>query len=181
MSMSLVVWKAPVVADEDEAAALVERWDDDPTVFDASADVLAFYDALLAKHPSLESYSDEELRDAETHWSVTPERSDRVVYLDLSWSVSDEMLDDIQALAREHELVLYDPQGPHVHLPGGGDEPKRRDPLVLRQALFGTFVGIVGIALGVVLPVPILDWIMIGIGAFLVLMGILSVVVWFRE
>src|SRR5262245_4872330 len=109
MSMSLVVWKAPVIADEDEAKALVERWDDDPTVFEASADLLAFYDALLAKHPSLESYSDAEYRDAEAYWSVTPERSDRVVYLDLLWSVSDELLDDIQSLAREHELVLYDP------------------------------------------------------------------------
>ena len=178
MSMSLVVWKAPVVTDEDEARALVDREDGDPTVFEASKDVLAFYDALLARYPSLESKSDPS--DDATYWSATPDRSDRVVYLELLWSVSGEMLDDIQALAREHELVLYDPQGPVVHVPGAEDEPRRRDPAVLRQALFGTLVGVVGVALGLVVPIPVLDWLMIGIGAFLVVMGILSVVVWLR-
>jgi hypothetical protein len=181
MSMSLVIWKAPVVTDEDDARALVDREDDDPTVFEASADVLAFYDALLARYPPLESYPEDELRDTEAYWSVTPERSDRIVSLDLQWRVSDAMLDDIQSLAREHELVLYDPQGPVVHAPGAEDEPRRRDPAVVRQALFGTFVGVVGVALGLVVPIAVLDWLMIGVGAFLVVMGSLSVVVWLRE
>jgi hypothetical protein len=32
-----------------------------------------------------------------------------------------------------------------------------------------------------VLPVPVLDWILIAIGGFIVVMGIYSVVVWLRE
>jgi hypothetical protein len=50
------------------------------------------------------------------------ERSDRVVDTSLPWSVPDDVLDGIVALAREHELVLYDPQGPGFHSPADAVE-----------------------------------------------------------
>lgn len=179
MSMDLFVWKGPLVSSEDEANELLDR---DPDGFEASDDVSRFYDELLARYPALESFSDEELETAPTFWSVTPERSERVIAMNLQWRVSDDMLDAIVELAEKHELVLYDPQGPTVHVPGETDTgPIRRDPLVLRQALIGLLIGAALVVGGLVVPIPVLDWIAIGIGAFLVLMAVYSVVVWLRE
>jgi len=109
MSMDLYVWKAPLVSSEDEAIQLLEREDE---AFEPSEDVARFYDELLAKYPALESFDEEELDSAPTYWSVTPERSDRLIGMNLAWSVPDDALDDIVALARKYELVLFDPQGP---------------------------------------------------------------------
>jgi len=177
MSMDLYVWKGPLVSSEDEANELLDR---DPDGFEPSDDVGRFYDELLARYPALESFSHEELETASTFWSVTPERSDRVIAMNLQWRVSDDMLDAIVELAEK--LVLYDPQGLTVHVPGETDtEPIRRDPLVLRQALIGLLIGAALVVGGLAVPIPVLDWIAIGIGAFLVLMAVYSVVVWLRE
>jgi len=113
---------------------------------------------------------------------VTPERSDRLIGMNLTWSVPDDALDDIVALVRKYELVLFDPQGPSFHSPAALDvEPIRRDPLVLRQALIGLLIGAALVVGGWVLPIPVVDWIAIVIGAFLVLTALYSVVVWLRE
>jgi len=86
------------------------------------------------------------------------------------------------ALAQKRDLVLYDPQGPTFHSPAGLlVEPVRRDPAVLRQALKALFVGVALVVGGWVLPIPVLDWIAIVIGAFVVLMALYSVLVWLRE
>ena len=93
-----------------------------------------------------------------------------------------EVLDDVVALALELDLVLYDPQGPGFHSPAElVVEPTRRDPAVLRQALVGTLIGAAVLGVGIVLPIPVLDWILIAIGGFIVVMGIYSVAVWLRE
>jgi hypothetical protein len=96
--------------------------------------------------------------------------------------VPGEVVDEVVALALEHDLVLYDPQGPGFHSPAELlVEPIRRDPAVLRQALVGTLIGAAVLVVGIVLPVPVLDWILIVIGAFIVVMGIFSVADWLRE
>ena len=60
-------------------------------------------------------------------WSDLPFwQSDRLLALDIKWSADDAVIDAIVELAREHELVLYDPQGPEVYLPTDplpSDEP----------------------------------------------------------
>ena len=156
--MGLVVWKASIVSSEEQAAQLVERFEVDRSVFEASGDVLAFYDDVLAKYPGRESFLEEELlHGAPTSWSVTPERSDRAVFFDLVRSVSTQMLDDIAALARQYEPVLYDPRVRPSSFPAQPEEPIRRDPLVLRQVLFGLLAGILVVAVGWVMPVPVLD------------------------
>lgn len=50
MSMDLYVWKSPIVS-EDEARRLLERFYEggDTNAFEASDDVLRFYDQLVAK------------------------------------------------------------------------------------------------------------------------------------
>lgn len=87
MSFDLYAWKAPVVS-EDEASALLDRFYDGGRreVFEPSEEVLRFYDDLLAAYPPLEATEDEEAANRRTWWAVTPERSDRVVALNLSWS-----------------------------------------------------------------------------------------------
>jgi len=71
-----------------------------------------------------------------------------------------------------NELLEGDPDGfepsadvLRFYAPGAEGDPCRR----------GVVVG------GWVVPIPVLDWIAIGIGAFVVLMALYSVVVWLRE
>lgn len=175
--MDLYVWKGPVASSEDEANDLLVG---DPDLFEPSDDVVRFYDELLARYPALESFCEDEIDTAETYWSVTPERSDRLIGMNLRWRVSDQMLNAIVELARKHELVLYDPQVP-PRARRVADRADPPDPLVLRQALIGLLIGAVLVVGGWVVPIPVLDWIAIVIGAFLVLMALYSVVAWMRE
>lgn len=118
MSMTLIVWKAPVVDDPDDAKRLLRPWLEhgDTSAFEPSADVAAVYEKLREKYPddpSSENYSDKNCP-----WSDIPiERSDRLLALDIRWNADPKVLDDITALARVHGLVLYDPQGPDITLP----------------------------------------------------------------
>lgn len=179
MSFDLYAWKRPLPSSEDEALTLVEG---DETAFESSEDLLRFYDDLLERYPVLEWDGVEELDDAQPTWGVTAGRSDRLVGLNFTWSVPGEVLDEVVELALKHELVLYDPQGPSFHSPAElVVEPTRRDPAVLRQALVGTLIGAVVLGVGIVLPVPVLDWILIVVGGFIVVMGIFSVAAWVRE
>jgi len=72
-------------------------------------------------------------------------------------------------LAREHELVVYDPQGPDVHLPSdpiesGPNPPPRLGDyftiLLMGLAAAGVFL------LGWRIDVPVLDWILMITGGF---------------
>jgi len=53
MSMTLILWKAPVVDDEDEAQALLEPWYEtgDDSAFEPSEDLAAVHDLLLRDFP----------------------------------------------------------------------------------------------------------------------------------
>lgn len=112
MSMTLILWKAPVVDDPDEAKRLLDRWyeDGDDSAFEPSEDLGIMLDRLLGQWPF----------DPETGaapWADGPENTGRVLDLSLRWGGDDRILADITALARIHGLVLYDPQGPDVFLP----------------------------------------------------------------
>jgi hypothetical protein len=179
MSYDLIVWKGPVTSSEDEARALVDRWHNDESgTFEPSRDVSRFYDALMQRYPALESFSDEELRSAArpTYWAVTPERSDRIVDMSFSWSVPGEVIDDVMALARDHGLVLYDPQAPYVRLPDDDDEGT---PFGVHGFAWATLVGTFGALLAIVawmLSIPILSGIIVVVGGFLAIMAVLTLV-----
>lgn len=118
MSMTLILWKAPVVDDADEAKRLLRPWLDheDTSRFEPSPDVTGVYQRLREKYPDDPS-PESDLED-KCPWADTPIRaSDRLLVLDIRWSADPQVLDDITALARLHGLVLYDPQGPDLHLP----------------------------------------------------------------
>jgi hypothetical protein len=172
MSGTLIVWKAPLVEDERAAARLLEGYyaTGDESAFEPSRDVARFYDEIVALYP-IDTWAEDET----PTWAEAPHRSDRVVMLDYSWSAPSAFLDDIQRLAGVHELVLYDPQGPDVHLP---NEPPA-EPYVptAKDALRLVRMGLIAVAVAIgawYLSIPILSWIVIGVAGIVTLAALLG-------
>lgn len=146
MSMDLYLWKSPVTDDEEEAGKLVDRYfeSQEQGVFEPSADIAAVADELRRLYPywpvpgeelvasmseeERSQYSEEglaQLREAGSYaqgaggpWADLPfEQSGGLLVLSIRWSAHGGVLDDIVRLGREHELVIYDPQGPSLYLP----------------------------------------------------------------
>ena len=72
-------------------------------------------------------------------------------------------------LTRAHELVLYDPQGPDIHLPGDPVESGPIPPPRLADHLTFVLMGLAAAGvfwLGWWIDVPVLDWILMIIGGF---------------
>ena len=162
MSMTLILWKAPVVEDADEANALLQSWyeTEDDSAFEPSDDIAKVADELRRRWPYwrisgeelVGSMSEEErsrytaeglaqLRESgsvrqadDGPWADLPFwQSERLLSLDIVWSADDEVGAAIYALARVHELVLYDPQGPEVYLP--------TDPIIEEEEFPGFGLG----------------------------------------
>lgn len=100
MSMDLIAWKAPTVESEEEAAALVDRFDKqgDESQFEPSEDVAKFYEEVMARFPP----QDRDCPPDEDPWVSAPQLSKRVVVMNIRWSTSGETLDAIVELARKH-------------------------------------------------------------------------------
>lgn len=118
MSMTLILWKAPVVDHPDEAQALLEPWykTGDDSAFEPSDDLARVHDLLLQNHPF-------DAQDDDSPWADEPENTGRLLVLDVRWGERNRLLADIPVLAKKFELVLYDPQGPDVFLPSDPLEP----------------------------------------------------------
>ena len=149
MSMTLILWKGPVVREADEAEALLKPFYDsqDESAFEASPDIAAAADELKRLYPwrwlsneeTVARMSDDERRQwkpealkelrgvdgGEPFADLPWHQSDRLLVLDIIWSAENEVIDAIERIARERGLVLYDPQGPDVHLP---DDPTEEEP-----------------------------------------------------
>ena len=183
MAGTLIAWKGPKVQDEDAAARLLHDYYEtgDESAFEPSKDVVRFYDDLLALWPSLEELDPEDA-DLPPSWSESPERSTRIVSMEYRWSAADGFLEDIERLAREHGLVLYDPQGPVVIDP---DEPESTEFVpdareVLRVAAL--MVGSLAVAVGAwYASITVVSWIVIVIAGFLALMAAYTLVHYARE
>jgi len=141
MSMTLILWKAPVVDDPDEARELLRNWYDsgDASAFEPSADIAIVAAELRRLYPWRELSNEEtvarlseeersrydpealsQIRGVEggEPWADLPfEESERLLSVDVRWGADDAVIAAIVALARKYELVLYDPQGPDVFLP----------------------------------------------------------------
>ena len=118
--MRLILWKAPIVREPEQAEALLEPWyeNDDDSGFEVSADVAAVREKLRSRYPDAPTAED---GDDSCPWSDLPiQDNDRILELHIRWSANDAVVDYIGELAREHRLVLFDPQDPDVHLP---DDP----------------------------------------------------------
>jgi nucleotide-binding universal stress UspA family protein len=180
---TLIVWKAPKVPDEDAAVRLLHDYDKtgDESAFEPSKDVVRFYDDLLALWPSLEDLNADDA-DLPPSWSELPERSNRVVSMEYRWSAADAFLEDIERLAREHGLVLYDPQGPVVIDP---DEPEptefvpdAREVLRVIAILLGAVAVMVGAWYA---SITVLSWLVIVVVGFVAVMAAFTLVHYARE
>jgi hypothetical protein len=109
VSHTLLVWGSPVPANAREASALIQR--SPATTFDATPALAAFVADLLREFPSI---TDDPKR---SPWSVMPTPTERFLELDLSSRVKDADVERVFALARQHRLVVYDPEGPALYPP----------------------------------------------------------------
>ena len=160
--MTLLLWKAPLVDEATEAEALLKPYYDrgDESAFEPSADVAAVARELLRRFPDGE----------DSPWGdAPPEESDRLLYLNIRWSANDAFMDAVTDLAREHELVLYDPQGPDVHPPNEPIDdtpvpaPSRADRFKL---LLLAIPPAALVCFGWWIDVPVLGWLLMIAGAF---------------
>ena len=177
MSMDLYLWKAPVTDDPDEAGALVDRCFDqrDETMFEPSADIARYADALRALYPD-----DPDLPPSDDcPWSDLPfSQSDRLLILNIRWSAGNKVLDDIVRLARDHDLVIYDPQGPSLYLPDDPIEPEPIPEPTLSDWL--KVLGIVAFFAALTfaawqIPIGWLRWIAVAIGIFFTIAALIIV------
>lgn len=115
MSMTLILWKAPVIRDEGEAAEMLQPYYEhgDDSAFEPSNALSAFLDRLLERYP-FDPHADS------PPWADGPHNSGRLLNLSIRWGGDDRILADVTVLARIHDLILYDPQGPDIFMP---DDP----------------------------------------------------------
>ena len=164
--MSLYLWKAPVIDDSGEARALIDRYYDqgEISVFESSEDVVR----TLAKIRGL--CPDDADRD-DGPWSSWPiEDSDRLIALNIRWSIDNEVLDTIIAIAAEHDLVVYDPQGPDVYLAREAPDQQPAEKPTAKDFLnvMLLFLPIAGATLAAwwFIPWGWLRWTLVAIGLF---------------
>lgn len=180
MSMTLFLWKAPVIDDPDEAKSLLEPWYErgDDSAFTPSEDVAAVRERLRANYPDDPSAANDP--DDSCPWSDLPiEDNDRLLELHIRWGAHPQVLADITALARIHGLVLYDPQGPDIVLPTDPIEELTEipSPTVFEWAkAIGIALALIALTYGAwQIPIQWLRWPLVVIAAFLTLAGLFVV------
>ena len=162
--MTLILWKAPVVDDPDEAAELVRPYYDreDDSAFQPSAALATVADELLRRFPDAD----------DGPWTDgPPESSGRLLVLGIRWHADPAVTDAVVELARQHELVLYDPQGPSVYLPHDPVDAGPVEPPSLLDHLMIVLMGVAAAGvfwLGWWIDVPVLEWILMLVGGFFV-------------
>ena len=109
MSYTLLVWGSPVPVNAEEAGELITRPPE--ATFDATPALAAFVADLLREFPSI---TDDPKR---SPWSVMPTPAERFLELNFSSRVKDADAERVFALAQQHGLVVYDPEGPALYPP----------------------------------------------------------------
>jgi len=165
MSMTLILWKGPVIDDPDEAKILLQPYYDpsDDSAFQVSPDIAKVWDELLRRFPDAN----------DGPWAdFPPEQTDRILLLSIRWGADNAVLDAITELAREHDLVLFDPQGPDIQVPGTPVEPEPGPAMKLGGYFAILLMGVAAAAifwLGWRIHVPVLNWILMLSGGFFVI------------
>ncbi|GGJ42313.1 hypothetical protein [Streptomyces brasiliensis] len=111
MSYDLAVWEGDRPLDNDQACStydeLYERYlESDDIVVPPAPRIVAYVEALVARYP--------DDIDRSVVWASPPvieEASGPIVYLLLSYGKAEEVSEYAAALAREHGLICFDPQG----------------------------------------------------------------------
>lgn len=114
MTYTLLVWASPVPANVKEAGALLQR--PPSTTFEPTPALALLVRDLLREFPSI---VDDPKR---SPWNVMPTPAERFLELDFSSRAKDADVLRVFALASQHGLVVYDPEGPALYLPGADGE-----------------------------------------------------------
>jgi hypothetical protein len=113
MSFDLAVVAAEPGADEATARAVIDRCYSLPHVEgELDERVVGFYEELQAIYPDHPPY------DPDAPWALMPlDTGVDHVFMNISYSADDAVIEAIERLAAQHGLVIYDPQGDAVYLP----------------------------------------------------------------
>src|SRR5215218_10475886 len=100
MSMTLILWKAPMVEDADQAQALLKTWYEtgDDSAFEPSDELATVYRTLLNEYPM-------DWDKGADPWADGPDNTDRLLVLSIRWGAKSRILADIPVLAKKFELV----------------------------------------------------------------------------
>ena len=177
MSMTLILWKAPVVEDPDEAGRFLDPWYEtgDDSMFEPSEDIARAADMLRSRWP--DAYEDEPPDDCP--WADMPfEQSDRLLAIHIRWDADDTAVAAIYVLAKKLGLVLYDPQGPDVFLPTDPIDPGPVPPPTLwewfKAVAIAAFLCAVTYAAWLI-PIGWLKWPAVIVAGFLAVAGLFVV------
>lgn len=184
MTHEIHVWSDEHDLDEDEAQAKIDAWvaaggDPAASPFEPSSDVGWFYRELTKELPGLDAVSDG-VRDASRRpiWLSTDEATPaRIVTIRLEPETSREDLDAIFGLAAKYDLTVIDPRVPRIlrpldlmaehatatFWPGGAIQAFVAGAAGLGIAILGWYLGI-----------PVVSWIAILVGGFLVVMAVFT-------
>lgn len=201
MSMTLILWKAPVVDDPDDARALTKAWYEtgDDSAFEPSGDIAIVADELRRLYPYRELSNEETVArmSEEERLQYTPEalkeiwgveggepfadlpfeQSERLLAVHVRWGADDAVIAAIVALARKYELVLYDPQGPDVFLPTDPIEELVEFPgfkLLDWLKIAAMVLLLSGLTYGAwLLPIGWVRWLLVGV------IGFIAAAAWF--
>jgi hypothetical protein len=186
VTYTLYVWKRPRVTDPDEAAALLERWDesgDDAAdrPFEATTDVHWFLVELRNDLPELDATSDQEHAHPikKLWWLDDPGPVDRVVTMQLAPETPQDAIATIASLAMKYDLVLFDPQRRSAHLPMEEMAAHASATFWPRGAIQAFVAGALGGLAAVIawlLGIPIVSGIMVIVGAFMLVMAMFTFV-----
>ncbi|MFE4758448.1 hypothetical protein ACFVW1_31510 [Streptomyces olivochromogenes] len=109
MSYDLAVWDGELPRGDEAGAvfdALYERYlDSEDVIAELSPRIETYVEALVERYP------DDVVGSPWASPPVMGEASGPIVYLLMSYSRAEEVSEYAAALAREHRLVCYDPQG----------------------------------------------------------------------
>ena len=170
MSMTLILWKAPVVEDPEEAQALLQPWYDsgDDSCFEYSADLAAVHRQLIHQYPM-------DWDGEGNPWADGPEETGRLLVLSIRWGTDSPVLADITVLAKKHDLILYDPQGPDVFLP---TDPLESGPIPRPTAwewfkIFAIAIFLMGMTYAAwLIPIAWIRWPAVIVAGFLAAAGL---------
>ncbi len=119
MSFDLGVWRSEESLTKDQAGEiylhLCENW---PYLEGDHPAVGGFYTELIGHWPEIDTIAKDRVGDFDfCPWSCALCHSGKAVVMSCVWPKASEVADYVEALARMHELVLYDPQADRVYLP----------------------------------------------------------------
>ena len=177
-SFDLYVWASPRDLEPDAAAERLVTWeaagaDPGSAPFEASDDVGWFYVELIKDGVDVDAVSDG-IPDAGSRpiWlTTTPAAPARIVAIRLRASTTRDDLETIHGLAAKYDLMLFEPRGRTLMTPLADMAEHATAtfwPGGALQAFVAGSIGAVIVAISWILGIPVVSWIGIIIGGFLV-------------